>query len=92
MPSVQGSQCLVQTAIIPLDVLCYVCYSIGTVETRTRRIKQRLERDGWYQPRQGKKHDIYWHLTIEAVIQVPRHRTLKPGLARAIAKIAGWED
>lgn len=51
-----------------------------------------MEREGWYQPRRGKKHDIYWHPTIEAVIQVPRHSTLKRGLAQAIAKLAGWED
>ena len=62
------------------------------VETRTRRIRQRLEREGWYLYRHGAGHDIYHHASIALVITLPRHRTVKPGVARSIAKAAGWED
>ena len=37
-------------------------------------------------------HDIYWHPDIIAQIRLPRHRTVSPGVARQIAKIAGWEQ
>ena len=62
------------------------------IETRTRLIVQRLERDGWYLQRHGAAHDIYRHGQIEGIIAVPRHRTLKPGVARTIARKAGWES
>ena len=61
------------------------------IETNRQRIKRRLEREGWEFVRHGSNHDIYKHPIIKDVIPLPRHRTLSPGLARAIAKKAGWE-
>ena len=61
------------------------------METSTRRIRQRPEREGWYLARHGRRHDIYWHTEIKTAIKVPRHRTVSPGVARDIAKVAGWE-
>ena len=61
------------------------------METNTRKIRQQLERDGWYLARRGSNHDLYWHATITEQIQLPRHRLVSPGVARSIAKIAGWE-
>ena len=55
-------------------------------------VRQRLERKGWYPERHGARHDIYWHPDIIAQIRLPRHRTVSPGVARQIAKIAGWEQ
>lgn len=59
------------------------------METNTAKIIKRLKRDGWYFERAGGKHDIYRHPTLGEV-QVPRHRTLSPGVAQSIARKAGW--
>jgi predicted RNA binding protein YcfA (HicA-like mRNA interferase family) len=37
-------------------------------------------------------HDVYKHPARAGRIIVPRHRTLSLGVARAIAKAAGWKD
>ena len=60
-----------------------------SVETNTRRIVARLEREGW-ENIGGGKHDIFKHATKAGRIVVPRHREQSPGVARSIAKIAGW--
>ncbi|MDE2640222.1 MAG: type II toxin-antitoxin system HicA family toxin [Chloroflexota bacterium] len=61
------------------------------METRTRRIRQRLEREGWILRRHGGNHDIYTHpARPNTRIVVPRHRTVPPGTARSIAQSAGW--
>jgi predicted RNA binding protein YcfA (HicA-like mRNA interferase family) len=62
-----------------------------TPETNRSRIVARLERDGW-QGRAGGKHDVFKHPARPGRIVVPRHRVLSPGVAREIAKVAGWED
>ena len=50
----------------------------------------RLEREGWIN-RGGGNHDVYTNPARPGVIvSVPRHRTLSPGVARKIAKLAGW--
>ena len=59
------------------------------LETDTTKIVKRLLRDGWYLHRNGGNHDIYRHAE-KKVIQVPRHRVVSPGVARNIAKAAGW--
>jgi predicted RNA binding protein YcfA (HicA-like mRNA interferase family) len=59
------------------------------IETNRTRIVQRLEREGWTLARHGSEHDIYRH-PAKGVMVVPRHRTLSPGVARSIAKTAGW--
>ena len=61
-----------------------------TIETNTRKIVKRLEADGWTNVG-GTKHAKYEHAARPGVtITVPRHREIKPGTARSIAKLAGW--
>ena len=59
-------------------------------EANRKKATARLERDGWV-GRHGGDHDIYKHPARPGRIIVPRHRTLSPGVARAIAKAAGWQ-
>jgi predicted RNA binding protein YcfA (HicA-like mRNA interferase family) len=54
-------------------------------------VAARLLRDGW-KARPGDNHDVYKHPTRPGRIILPRHRTLSPGVARAVAKHAGWLD
>ncbi|HKZ96173.1 MAG TPA: type II toxin-antitoxin system HicA family toxin [Hyphomicrobiaceae bacterium] len=58
-------------------------------ETSTRKIIARLEREGWRNIG-GAKHDIFKHPERPGRIVVPRHRKQSPGVARSIAKVAGW--
>jgi len=60
------------------------------VETATAKILKRLLADGWVLARNGSNHDVYRHPARPGVIVVPRHRVLSPGVARGIAKLAGW--
>jgi len=60
-------------------------------ETNRAKLVARLERDGWG-VRHGSSHDVYKHPLRPGRIVVPRHRELSPGVARAIAKAAGWND
>ena len=48
-------------------------------------------REGW-QVRHGGDHDVYKHPARPGRIILPRHRMLSPGVARVIAKQAGWFD
>ncbi len=64
-------------------------YEMAAPETNRSRIVARLEREGW-QARSGGAHDVYKHPLRKGRIVVPRHRVLSPGVARAIAKAAGW--
>lgn len=60
------------------------------IETNTAKVIARLKREGW-EVRHGGSHDLYKHADMPTVrITVPRHRTLSPGVARSIAKAAGW--
>jgi len=59
------------------------------LETNRNKVVARLERDGWV-GHHGGDHDVYKHPTRSGRIVVPRHRTLSPGVARVIAKVAGW--
>lgn len=59
-------------------------------ETTRAKVISRLEADAWTLVRNGSAHDIYKHALKPGVISVPRHRTLSPGVARQIAKVAGW--
>ncbi len=54
------------------------------------KIVARLTREGWELARHGGEHDIYRHPEKNFPVVVPRHRTLSPGVARSIAKAAGW--
>jgi predicted RNA binding protein YcfA (HicA-like mRNA interferase family) len=58
------------------------------VEASRARIVKRLEQEGWTLIRHGGEHDVYRR--GQAVVTVPRHRMLSPGVARSIAKAAGW--
>jgi predicted RNA binding protein YcfA (HicA-like mRNA interferase family) len=60
------------------------------IETNRRRIVSRLAREGWVLVRHGGEHDVYRHKQKQGTIAVPRHSTLSPGVARSIAKAAGW--
>jgi predicted RNA binding protein YcfA (HicA-like mRNA interferase family) len=60
------------------------------VETNTRKIMARLEREGWVNVGGG-KHDKFTHPDrCGEVIIVPRHAVQRIGTARSIAKAAGW--
>jgi len=59
-------------------------------ETNTRKVTNRLKADGWVSV-EGGEHDKYEHPDRpEMLIVVPRHKELSPGVARSIAKRAGW--
>jgi hypothetical protein len=58
------------------------------IETSRSKIVFRLGRDGWENVG-GTNHDKFRKPGYPAII-VPRHRTLSPGVARSIAKAAGW--
>ncbi len=61
-----------------------------SIETDTRKIIGRLRKDGWIGIR-GAKHDKFEHPERPDVLMVvPRHKRQSPGVARSIAKLAGW--
>ncbi len=61
-----------------------------TIETHTRKIIARLERDGRLNIGGG-NHDKFEHANRPDVLVIlPRHRELSPGVARDIARKAGW--
>lgn len=61
-----------------------------SLETNTRKIVQRLERGGWI-VKDGGEHSIFKHADRPGVrIVVPRHREVSIGVARSIARLAGW--
>ena len=63
---------------------------MATVETNTRKIVARLQAEGWVDVG-GSKHDKFEHANRpDVLIIVPRHKLLSPGVARSIAKLAGW--
>ena len=60
------------------------------IETNSRKIIARLKREGWRKTGGG-RHDKFEHPSRpELTLIVPRHRDLSPGVARDIAKKAGW--
>jgi predicted RNA binding protein YcfA (HicA-like mRNA interferase family) len=63
---------------------------VAKVETNTRKVIERLKAEGWVDIGGG-GHDRFVHAAKPAtMIPVPRHRELSPGVARSIAKAAGW--
>ena len=53
-------------------------------------IVSRLEAEGWFAV-SGTKHAQFKHPDRPGVlVVVPRHREISSGVARAIAKLAGW--
>jgi mRNA interferase HicA len=63
---------------------------MGSFETNRAKLIRRLANEGWRLLRNGAEHDVYDHPDQAGVLTVPRHRTLSAGVARQIAKIAGW--
>jgi mRNA interferase HicA len=61
------------------------------LETNRNKVAARLAREGW-EVRHGGDHDVYKHPTRVGRIVLPRHRTLSPGVARAVARQAGWPE
>ncbi|HEY7552231.1 MAG TPA: type II toxin-antitoxin system HicA family toxin [Hyphomicrobiaceae bacterium] len=61
---------------------------MATLETNTRSIIRRLDREGWVNLGGG-KHDVFRHPDGRKIV-VPRHRTQSIGVARGIAEKAGW--
>jgi predicted RNA binding protein YcfA (HicA-like mRNA interferase family) len=65
-------------------------HTVASIETNSRKIVARLQREGWTKVG-GSKHDKYEHPQRPGVlIVVPRHTKLSFGVARFIAKKAGW--
>jgi hypothetical protein len=63
---------------------------MGKPETDRSKIVNRLRSEGWINEG-GAKHDKYANPAKPGVkIMVPRHNPLTPGVARNIAKAAGW--
>ena len=58
-------------------------------ETNTRKVIARLKAEGWSEAGGG-KHDKFEHPDRPETIVIPRHKALSPGVARSIAKLAGW--
>jgi predicted RNA binding protein YcfA (HicA-like mRNA interferase family) len=59
------------------------------IETNRAKVATRLRREGWTE-RHGGDHDVFTHAGKPGRIVVPRHRTLSVGVARTIARQAGW--
>lgn len=57
-------------------------------DTNRRNIVDRLNNEGWVNEG-GSKHDLYRH-PDKGITIVPRHKELTVGVARSIAKAAGW--
>ena len=61
-----------------------------TIENNSRKIVGRLQREGWISIG-GTRHDQFVHpKRPDVLIVVPRHRSISTGVARDIAKKAGW--
>jgi len=60
-----------------------------TLDMNRATVVARLEREGWV-VRHGGDHDVFKHPKRSGRVVVPRHRVLSPGVARTIARIAGW--
>jgi predicted RNA binding protein YcfA (HicA-like mRNA interferase family) len=60
-------------------------------ETNTKKIVPRLERAGWVCTG-GKRHDVFKHPQQPGRVIVAGHREQTIGVARQIAKEAGWSD
>jgi predicted RNA binding protein YcfA (HicA-like mRNA interferase family) len=64
--------------------------TMAKVETNARKIIDRLKADGWINIGGGRHDRFIRKDRPEMMIAVPRHRELTSGVARSIAKAAGW--
>jgi predicted RNA binding protein YcfA (HicA-like mRNA interferase family) len=60
------------------------------MELNRKKVVAQLEREGW-DNLGGKEHDKFRHQSKTGVVLVPRHSELSIGVARSIAKAAGWK-
>jgi predicted RNA binding protein YcfA (HicA-like mRNA interferase family) len=60
-----------------------------TPELSRAKVVRRLMAEGWINEGGG-KHDLFRHPGRGVVFAIPRHRLLSPGVARALARVAGW--
>jgi predicted RNA binding protein YcfA (HicA-like mRNA interferase family) len=61
----------------------------AVVETNRTKTAGRLQREGWTSRSDG-GHDVFKHPTKAGRIVLPRHREVSIGVARVVAKQAGW--
>lgn len=61
------------------------------VERDSKKIMKRLKGEGWAVIRVSGSHHILIHPDHAFPISLPHPKELKTGLAKAIAKQAGWE-
>lgn len=64
--------------------------TMPAIEANRAKVVAQLLREGWELVRHGSEHDIYRRPGKTGTAAVPRHRRLSPGVARTIAKAAGW--
>jgi predicted RNA binding protein YcfA (HicA-like mRNA interferase family) len=69
---------------------------MSPVETNRRKVVARLPKEGWENTGGGSHHKLVRKSGEKPVVDkdiaiVPRHDTLSPDVARAIAKAAGWQ-
>ncbi len=62
---------------------------MSSPETNRAKIVRRLETEGW-KNEGGTNYDKYTKPGMTIPILLPRHRTLSIGVAKNIAKAAGW--
>jgi predicted RNA binding protein YcfA (HicA-like mRNA interferase family) len=60
------------------------------VETNSRKIIARLQKEAWVDIGGGSHDRFVSDARPGVMITVPRHKELTPGVARSIAKAAGW--
>ena len=63
--------------------------ALAKPEMNRSKVVGRLESEGW-KNEGGGDHDKFTKPGAAYPVLVPRHRTLSPGVARSIAKAAGW--
>lgn len=61
------------------------------MERDSKKIMKQLKGEGWTVARVSGSHHIMVHADFAHPISLPHPKELKTGLARAIAKAAGWE-
>ena len=86
----EALECHAAHARLSAHIFAQSVLPMASIETNTRKIVARLQDEGWTRE-PGGKHDKYKHGEKPGVlIVVPRHRDQSIGVARSIAKSAGW--
>ena len=62
---------------------------MAALETNRSKVAARLRAEGWTNEGEG-NHDKFTKPEAAYPVLAPRHRTLSSGVARSIAKAAGW--